>query len=120
LKVAKYKPSPIFIAAVVMGASIFLLGGGIYNILEEPLAILPIGGRFLSFLPRQLHDQFIIESLGIMILYALGALGLLLIYHSTRYVRNPRQVSLLSKISVALFLVAIISVEAILFMKLHY
>jgi hypothetical protein len=120
LKVATYRPSPIFIAAAVTGISIFLLGGGVYDIIMEPLAILPVGGRFLSFLPRRLHEQLLIESIGIMIFYVLGALGLLLIYYSTRYIRNPRQVSLLSKISVALLLVAFIAVEAILFWKLNY
>ncbi|MCW4021396.1 MAG: hypothetical protein NWF14_09255 [Candidatus Bathyarchaeota archaeon] len=108
-------------AVVVMGIAIFLLGGGVYDILMEPLAVLPIGGgRFLSFIPRRLHEQLLVGSIGVMILYALGALGLLLIYHGTRYVRNPRQVSILSKVGVILLLVAFVAVESVLFWILNF
>lgn len=104
-----------------MGISIFLLGGGIYDILMEPLAVLPIGaGRFLSYLPYRINEQLLIGSIGVMILYALGALGLLLIYHSTKYIRNPRQVTLLTRVGVALLLIAFISVEAVLFWILNF
>jgi len=121
LKLAAYRPSPLLVAAVVMGVSIFLLGGGIYDIFMEPLAILPIGsGRFLSYIPYRIHEQLLVGSIGVMILYALGALGLLLIYHSTKYIRNPRQVSLLSKIGVVLLLLAFASVEAVLFWILNF
>ncbi len=121
LKLATYRPSTILIAVIVMGISIFLLGGGIYDIFMEPLAILPIGsGRFLSYIPYRIHEQLLVGSIGVMILYAIGAAGLLLIYYSTKYVRNPRQVSFLSKIGVVLLLLAFISVEAVLFWILNY
>lgn len=121
LRLAKYRPSPLLVAAAVMGVSIFLLGGGIYDIFMEPLAILPIGGgRFLSYVPYRIHEQLLMGSIGVMILYALGALGLLLIYYSTRYIRRPEQVSLLSKVGVALFLIAFAAVEFILFWILHF
>jgi len=55
-----------------------------------------------------------------MILYALGALGLLLIYQSTKYIRNPRQVSSILRIGVALILIAFVAVEAILYWKLNF
>jgi len=121
VKLAKYRPPPLLIAAVVMGTSIFLLGGGVYDILIGPIPILPIGqGRFLSYLPFRLHEQVLIGSIGVMILYVLGALGLLLIYQSTKYIRNPRQLSLLSKIGVAFLIVAFIAVEAELYWILNF
>jgi len=121
LKLATYRPSPILIAIIVMGISIFLLGGGIYDIFMEPLAILPIGsGRFLSYIPYRIHEQLLVGSIGIMILYAIGVAGLLLIYHSTKYVRNPRQVSFLSIGGVTLLLLAFISTEAVMFWILNY
>jgi len=121
LKLATYRPSTILIAVIVMGISIFLLGGGIYDIFMEPLAILPIGsGRFLSYIPYRIHEQLLVGSIGVMILYAIGAAGLLLIYYSTKYVRNPRQVSFLSRIGVVLLLLAFISVEAVMFWILNY
>ncbi len=121
VRLAKYRPSPILVAAVVMAVSIFLLGGGIYDIFMEPYAIIPIGGgRFISYVPYRIHEQLLMGSIGVMILYSLGALGLLLIYQSTRYIRRPRQVTLLSRIGVALFLVAFAAVEFILYWVIHF
>jgi len=121
LRLAKYRPSPILVAAVIMAFSIFLLGGGIYDIFMDPLAIWHIGGgRFISYVPYRIHEQLLMGSIGVMIIYSLGALGLLLIYQSTRYIRNPRQVSLLSKIGVALFLIAFAAVEFILYWVIHF
>lgn len=121
VRLAKYRPSPILVAGVVMAVSIFLLGGGIYNIFMEPYAIIPLsGGRFLTNIPYRIHEQLLLGSIGIMILYTLGAVGLLLIYQSTRYIRRPRQVSLLSKIGVGLFLIAFATVEFILYWIIHF
>lgn len=120
-RLATFRPSPFVIALAVMGISIFLLGGGIYDLFMEYRTILPIGkGRFLSYLPYRIHEQVLIGSIGVMILYTLGATGLLLIYYSTRYVRNPRQVSILSKVGVALLLVAFVSIEAEIFWILNF
>jgi len=120
-KLATYRPSRFFIAAIAMSAAIFLLGGGIYDILMEPVAAIPLGsGRFLSFIPYQIHEQLLMGSLAVMIIYALGTTGLLLIYRSTRYVRNPRQVSFLTKIGVAFILVSFAAIEIVLYWILNY
>ncbi len=120
-KSATYRPSRFFIAAIAMSAAIFLLGGGIYDSLMEPVAAIPLGsGRFLSFIPYQIHEQLLMGSLAVMILYALGTTGLLLIYRSTRYVRNPRQVSFLTKIGVAFILVSFAAIEIVLYWILNY
>jgi hypothetical protein len=120
-KLATYRPSRFFVAAIAMSAAIFLLGGGIYDILMEPVAAIPLGsGRFLSFIPYQIHEQLLLGSLAVMILYALGTTGLLLIYRSTRYVRNPRQVSFLTKIGVAFILVSFAAIEIVLYWILNY
>ena len=120
-KLATYRPSRSFVAAIAMSVAIFLLGGGIYDILMEPVAAIPLGsGRFLSFIPYQIHEQLLLGSLAVMILYALGTTGLLLIYRSTKYVRNPRQVSFLTKIGVAFILVSFAAIEIVLYWILNY
>jgi uncharacterized membrane protein len=120
-KLATYRPSSFFVAAIVMSAAIFLLGGGIYDILMEPVAAIPLGsGRFLSFIPYQIHEQLLLGSIAVMILYALGTTGLLLIYRSTRFVRNPRQVSFLTKIGAAFILVSFVAIELVLYWILNY
>ncbi len=108
------------IAAVIMAASIFLLGGGVYDILVQPLSVLPLSGRFIFFYPLYLHEQLLYESMGVMILYAIGSVGLFLIYQSTKYIRNQRQFSLVFRISVALFVLSFIAIEILLYWKLNY
>jgi len=120
-KIALFRPSPYVIAVAVMGTAIFLLGGGVYDILMQPSAILPIGqGRYLSFVPYRIHEQLLAGSMGVMVCYALGAAGLLVIYGSTRYVRNPSQVSLYMAIGVAMLIIAFIAVEAVLYWVIHF
>jgi hypothetical protein len=97
-KITTYKPSTYTIGLIAIAIAIFLLGGGIYDLLEQgtvPVAAFTeIGGqgRLLFFYPYpSLNDQFIAESAFIMILYALGTAGLLLTYQSTKYAYKPRQ-----------------------------
>jgi len=121
LKIMTYRPSRSLIAAIVIGVSIFLLGGGIYDIFMEPLTVLPVGaGRFLSYIPYRINEQLLVGSMGVMVLYALGAFGLILIYYSTRYIHNLRHASLLMRIGVGLLLISFITVESILFWIMHY
>ncbi|MEM2102914.1 MAG: hypothetical protein QXM22_05315 [Candidatus Bathyarchaeia archaeon] len=97
-KITTYKPSTYTIGLIAVAIAIFLLGGGIYDLLEQgtvPVAAFTeIGGqgRLLFFYPYpSLNDQFIAESAFIMILYALGTAGLLFAYQSTKYAYKPRQ-----------------------------
>lgn len=121
-KITGYRPSRFLIAAIVTGLSIFLLGGGIYDIFMKPLVVLPVGaGRFLAYVPYRINDQLLVGSIGVMILYVLGSLGLILIYYSTRRMHyNPRHASILMGIGTSLLLISFIIVESILFWIMHY
>lgn len=69
-KLMTARPSPFVVSAVLIAFSVFLLGGGIYDILEKPLvAIVLSGGRPLFYMPGSLNQQLIAESIYIMILY---------------------------------------------------
>jgi len=121
VKIATYRPPRSLIAAIIIGISIFLLGGGIYDIFMEPLAVLPVGaGRFLAYIPYRINEQLLVGSIGVMILYALGALGLILIYYSTRYMHNQRHASILMGVGAGLLLISFIMVESILFWIMYY
>ncbi|MCS7119876.1 MAG: hypothetical protein RMJ07_05040 [Nitrososphaerota archaeon] len=119
-RISAYKPSPLLIATIVMIASIFLIGGGVFDLFMSPITYIPSGGRIISFLPWRIHEQLLMESLGVMLLYATGSAGLLMVYYSIRYSRNPQQASLLLKIGVILLLVAFVMIEIILFWKINY
>ena len=85
-KILITKPSPLLFAFIAIALSIFLLGGGVYDILEKPLALLPgLTGRYIFFVPYALHEQTLNQSLIAILLYTHGVLGFLLIYRSTKY-----------------------------------
>jgi len=120
-KILSYRLSRSIIAALIMAVSIFLLGGGIYDIFMNPPVILPVGeGRLLPFIPYDINRQLLIGSIGVIILYALGALGLLIIYHSTRYVHNQRTASFLIGIGMGFLLISFGIIESIIFWMMNY
>ncbi|MCD6464906.1 hypothetical protein J7L27_00875, partial [Candidatus Bathyarchaeota archaeon] len=90
----RYRPPLRIIAIILMTLSIFLISGGIYDVTIKPRSVLPYYRGFLFLYPN-LHEQVLNESISIMIVYAFGAVGLLLIYRSAKYLRNPDQASLL-------------------------
>jgi len=115
----KLRVPTIIIAVSLTGLSIFLLGGGIYDITSNPIAIIPLRGRIITVYPYYIHEQTLTASIGIMILYAIGTAGLLMLYHSTRYLRNPRQASILILVGLTLLVLTFIAAEFILHIKMH-
>jgi ABC-type uncharacterized transport system permease subunit len=106
------KPSVLIFAVAVIAASIFLLGGGVYDILEKPFfAIFLEGGRFIGVYPYSLNEQLLAESIFVMLVYAIGAGGFLLTYQSTKYAYRPRQAFMFLLIGVIFIIVAYIGVE---------
>jgi hypothetical protein len=110
-KAVTARPSVLIITAIMIAASVFLLAGGVYNLLEQPLLLWWTGERFIFYFPYSLNEQFVLESLFIMIFYALGAVGLLLTYQSTKYAYRPRQAFVLLLTGSLLILAAYICVE---------
>lgn len=85
------KPSLFIVSATVVAITIFFLGGGVYNILIQPLgAFISQTGQIIAFYPG-LSDQFVLGSIIIMISYTIGVAGFLFAYRSTKYAYNPRQ-----------------------------
>ena len=114
-KIVTAKPSIFLIAVMVVAASIFLLGGGIYDILEKPLvAIIARGGRIVVFYPFALNAQFLMESFIIMTIYAIGVVGFLLTYQSTKYAYRPRQAFMLLLTGCVLVVTSYIFIERFL------
>jgi len=111
-KIVTAKPSIFITAVIVVAASIFLLGGGIYDILEKPLGvIIASGGRIIVFYPYSLNDQFLMESIVVMTTYTIGIVGFLLTYESTKYAYRPRQAFILLLMGCVLVITAYIFIE---------
>lgn len=113
------KPSIIIIAGVIVGISIFLLGGGVYDILQQPLLGIPLGSRVLYFYPYTVHEQAILESFSVMISYFIGVLGILLMYQSTKYAYKPRQAFILLLLGAMFILIAYYNIENLIWSKLN-
>lgn len=117
-RITSAKPSVFALAAIIAGASIFLLGGGIYDLLEQPLLGIPIGTRILFFYPGTLSDQTILDSMFAMVSYFFGAMGILLMYQSTRYAYRPRQAFMFLLLGAMFFLLAYFLMENLVYQKL--
>jgi hypothetical protein len=111
------RPSNLIIPIAAIGFAVFLFGGGLYDIIMQPLPAVYYGGRFL-FLYPQLSEQFIGDSIVAMTVYALGIIGLLSVYQSTKYVYKPRQAYMMMIIGIVLLLLAYIFLEASIQIKI--
>jgi hypothetical protein len=111
------RPSNLVIPILSIAFAIFLFGGGLYDMIMKPLPAVYYGGTFL-FLYPSLSDQFISDSIISMTVYALGTIGLLVIYQSTKYVYRPRQAYMMLMIGIVLVMLAYIFLEASIRIKL--
>ncbi|MBS7633800.1 hypothetical protein KEJ15_09370 [Candidatus Bathyarchaeota archaeon] len=116
-KIATAKPSTLMLSAIVLSFTIFLFGGGLYDIIMKPLPAVYYSGRFI-FLYPQLSEQFISDSIIATILYTFGIAGLLLLYQSTKYAYKPRQAYMTFIAGIILVMLAYIILELTIQIKL--
>jgi len=120
-KIIIAKPSIFFIAVIAVATSVFLLGGGVYDLLEKPYwAIFQESGRIIVFYPYALNEQFLMESMVVMVGYAIGVVGFLLTYQSTKYAYRPRQAYILLLVGCVLVITAYIFIEKSLLARWGY
>lgn len=117
-KMVTAKPSFFIFAIIAVALSIFLLGGGVYDILEEPLLAITLSGRWIFYYPYSVHEQIPAESLTVMILFAIGFTGFLLTYQSTKYAYKPRQAFMLLLTGALLIMIAYFYIESLVISKL--
>jgi len=113
-RLSALKPSNMALAVAALAIAIFLYGGGIYNIVSRPIPSYYSPSIGFLFINPYLSEQFLWDSLMATVLFALGVIGALLMYQSTKYASNPRQAHLMLIVGVMLFIIAYVSIEAIL------
>ena len=118
-KIITAKPSVFMIAILIVALSVFLLGGGIYDLLVHPLSVIPYGSGVLFFYPG-LQQQVVVESIGVMMTYAMGVAGILLMYQSTKYAYNPRQAFMTLLVGVILIIIAYFIFENLVSSKMTF
>jgi uncharacterized membrane protein YfbV (UPF0208 family) len=103
---------------VIISYAVFLFGGGLFTIITQPLPSVYYNQRFL-FLYPDLGSQFIADTVISVTLYAIGFIGLLAVYQSTKYAYKPRQAYMMLVVGVALLLLAYIFLESSIYWKMH-
>jgi hypothetical protein len=119
-KILALKPSWTIIALIGVAASVFLLGGGVYDLIEKPFALLPgaTSGSWIFYYPRELNAQSLNESIIVMFLYAIGFAGFAAIYQSTKYAHKPRQAFTWLLVGAILAILAYYGCETIVALKM--
>jgi hypothetical protein len=122
-RISTTRPSNAILSVVVIGLSIFLLGGGLYSWVNSPAPYAYISStqRFYFILTRSIGgsvgDQFSSETAISAVLYAFGITGLLVIYQSTKHAYNPRQANLMLLVGMALLFLAYVFLEVFMSIK---
>ncbi len=95
-----------FVSAAFL--TIFLIVGGVFNMIENPVSLVPQeGGGWTFIYPRSINYQTLSESVVAAISYILGVVGLYLIHRSTRFIYRPRQAYILLIIGLTITLLAV-------------
>ena len=111
-KITTNVPTTFIVTAVGLSYAIFLFGGGLFTLINHPLtSYIGPGGSPIYFLYPDISNQFVADTLISVTLYALGFMGLLAIYQSTKSAYKPRQAYMLLIVGVALLLLSYVFLE---------
>lgn len=114
----RIKPSTtltIIIALAIVG---FILAGGVYDLLEHPISLLPTPSGYSVVISGTLGQQTLNESLIAGFLYMLGLGGLYMLLRSTRFAYRPRNAYLLLMIGTFTVLIVVYYSNALMSAKL--
>jgi hypothetical protein len=115
-RVSTMKPSNLLFTIIIMSGSVLLLGGIVYDVVNQPLPAVYVNNRFY-FLYPQLNEQFIFDTVVSGILYVAGFIGLIAIYQSARHAYNPRQAYMTMIVGATLLLISYIFLEYFIRLK---
>jgi len=85
----------LFIVAI--GLATFFLAGGIYDLLEKPVSLLPRASQqgWTFIYPGGIGGQTLNESILSAVLYLIGLSGFYMLFRSTRFAYRPRNAYIL-------------------------
>jgi len=119
-KISTVQPSTFAVSLIVIGSAVFLFGGGLWALINyatiQPSAYYQ--GKFYFLYPG-LGEQFVSDTVIAAALYAIGFIGILAVYQSTKYVYKPRQAYMMLIIGVTLLLLAYIFLENAIYWKMN-
>jgi tryptophan-rich sensory protein len=117
-RISTMELSTFILSIIVIAIAVFLFGGGIYDLIMRPYPAIYSNstGLFILVDPR-LSEQFISDSIVATMLYALGVIGLITIYQSTKYAYKPRQAYMMFVLGTVLLFLAYTFLEATIKIK---
>ena len=110
-KISTNAPSAFIVTVVGISYAIFLFGGGLFTLINHPISLLPTSTANSSSCTQTSAHQFISDTIISVTLYALGFVGLLAIYQSTKSAYKPRQAYMMLIIGVTLLLLSYVFLE---------
>ncbi len=108
-----FRPSPSLIAFLLIVISIFILGGGVYDIMEKPISVLPTPANPQFYYPG-MTDQTLNESMIFMFLLIIGVSGGYISFRSTRHAYRPREARMFLSIGITMMMIAFIGFEVLM------
>jgi hypothetical protein len=112
------KPSTTVSIIIALAFVCFVLAGGVYDILEHPISLLPTTSGYSVLIRGTLGQQTLNESLIAAFLYMLGLGGLYMLLRSTRFAYRPRNAYMLLIIGTITVLVVAYYSNALMISKL--
>ncbi len=111
-------PTTAIITVVGISYAVFLFGGGLYTLINQPVpSYYNENTQQFYFLYPDVSEQFGADTIISVALYALGFIGLLTIYQSTKSANKPRQAYMLLIAGVTFLLLAWIFLETVMIIK---
>ena len=109
-------PSNPLLIIILVAIAIFILGGGVYDWMENPISVLPTPSNPYFYYPG-ITDQTLTESELFIVFLIIGAAGGLVTFRSTRHAYRPREAQMLLLIGLAMIVVAFLGCENIMARK---
>jgi hypothetical protein len=94
----------------------FIAGGGIYDLLDNPPSLYPVGNRWVAIHPFQ-GEQTINESIVSIVLTLFTVGGLIVSYRSAYVTNDSRKANMMLIIGIALVLMGIAGSHYLLILK---
>jgi uncharacterized membrane protein len=109
--------SPNWLFIVLLAVVVFLISGGIYDLISEAPVLIQLGETVYFYVPRDMNSQTIAESMFFSILLVLGILGGYLasrtLHSSTR-----KESSFIAVLSIVLILISVFGSYLLLELKI--
>ncbi len=114
----RIRPSTTLTIIVALAIVVFILAGGVYDLLEHPISLLPTPSGYSVLISGTLGQQTLNESLIAGFLYMLGLGGLYMLLRSTRFAYRPRNAYLLLMLGTLTVLIVVYYSNALIVAKI--